>query len=126
VLRGEAPVEVATFLPSRGVKVRMSLAQARTVRRLDSVRWVGLFHPAYKLSPRLARGGERLYVVRLESGADAARSAAAIVRSGPRVVAREGPIVVVAASAGQLVALAGFDDVGGRPRPPTPISRRAG
>jgi subtilisin family serine protease len=103
--------EILEYVPDFAFKVRMSPAQARHVRRLESVRWVGLFHPAYKLSPRLARGGERLYVVRLERGADGARAAAAITRAGPRVLARDGETVVIAASARQLVALAGLDDV---------------
>ena len=30
--------------------------------------WVGLFHPAYKLSPDLIRDGTHLYTVRVERG----------------------------------------------------------
>src|SRR3712207_7569174 len=44
----------------RSFKVRMTPAAARQVARLDSVAWVGLFHPAYKLSLALVRDGMRL------------------------------------------------------------------
>jgi subtilisin family serine protease len=103
--------ELLEYVPDFAFKVRMSPAQARRVRRLGSVRWVGFFHPAYKLSPRLERGGERPYVVRLEPDADGARSAAAIARSGPRVATRDGQTLVVVASAAQISALARLDDV---------------
>ena len=45
--------ELLEYVPDFAFKVRMSPAQALAVRRLARVRWVGLFHPAYKLSPRL-------------------------------------------------------------------------
>jgi subtilisin family serine protease len=103
--------EILEYVPDFAFKVRMSPVQALRVRRLASVRWVGFFHPAYKLSPRLERGGERLYVVRLEPGADGEGAAAAIAGAGPRLVARDGQTLVVAATAGQLPALAAVEDV---------------
>ncbi len=64
--------ELLEYIPDFAFKVRMTPGAGAAVRRLPSVRWVGLFHPAYKLSPRLKRGGERLYIVRLEPGSDGA------------------------------------------------------
>ena len=52
---------------------------------LESVAWVGIFQPAYKLSPSLKREGTNLYRVRVERGADYGLTTAAIVSSGHRV-----------------------------------------
>ena len=41
------------YVPDFAFKVRMNPAQAAQVERLNSVAWVGLYHPAYKLSPCL-------------------------------------------------------------------------
>ena len=98
-------------MPDFAFKVRMRPAQALAVRRLPSVRWVGLFHPAYKLSPRLVRAGERPYVVRLEAGSDLALVEASIGGTGARVVKRDGRALLVVATADRLDALARLGDV---------------
>src|ERR1041384_5638156 len=51
--------ELIEYVAEFAFKVRMSPGQAAQVGRLDSVVWVGLFHPAYKLDPALlgAAGG---------------------------------------------------------------------
>jgi hypothetical protein len=97
-------------VPEFAFKVRMTPTQSQAVRALSSVRWVGLYHPAYKLSPRLTRAGERLYVVRLEAGGDEAQAATAIGSSGARVLAREGRTLVVSATSGRLEALAAIQN----------------
>ncbi len=106
-----AGVELLDYIPEFAFKARMTPAQARAVRRLDSVRWVGIFHPGYKLSPRLALGGERLYTVRLERGANRAAAAAAARGAGARVIRREGRSLVVSAREAQIEALARQADV---------------
>ncbi len=103
--------ELLDYVPEYAFKVRMRPAQALAVRRLPSVRWVGLFHPAYKLSPRLTRAGERPYVVRLEPGSDGASTEAAIRALGVRGLRRDGQTLVVVAAAERLEALAAVDDV---------------
>jgi subtilisin family serine protease len=105
---GAEPLE---YLPDFAFKVRMRPAQALAVRRLSSVRWVGLFHPAYKLSPRLTRAGERPYVVRLEPGSDPTGAETSIGGTGARVLRREGRTLVVLAAAEGLEALAQLGDV---------------
>jgi serine protease AprX len=105
---GGEPLE---YVPDFAFKVRMRPAQALAVRRLASVRWVGLFHPAYKLSPRLVRAGERPYVVRLEAGSDPAQAETSIGLTGGRVLRRDGRSLVVLAPAERLPALAGLEDV---------------
>jgi len=103
--------ELLDYVPEFAFKVRMTPAQARQVERLGSVAWVGLFHPAYKLSPSLVRDGTHLYTVRVERGANASLAAAAVARSGAQVLAREGNILLVAADSAQLDAIAQVLDV---------------
>src|SRR5512143_687678 len=102
--------ELLEYLPDFAFKVRMTPEQSAAIRRLSSVRWVGQFHPAYKLSPRLTRNGERLYVVLLEPNSDEALTAAAIGAAGARVARREGRTLVVSASADRLESLAAVED----------------
>ncbi len=106
-----AGAEFLAYVPDFAFKVRMTPAEARQVERLGAVGWVGLFHPAYKLSPELARGGTFLYTVRVERGADAGLTAAAIARSGAQIQGREGQMLLVAADAAQLDAIAQVLDV---------------
>jgi len=103
--------DLLEYVPDFAFKVRMTPAQARRASRLESVRWVGPFHPAYKLSTRLVRAGERLYTVRLERRSDAARAASAIVAAGGRLVSRQGETLVVSAPAARLESLAAIGDV---------------
>ncbi|MDQ3943575.1 MAG: hypothetical protein M3357_00155, partial [Actinomycetota bacterium] len=52
-IRG-AGAEILGHLPEATYLVRGGPGVAETVRRLAPVRWVGPYHPAYKLSPALA------------------------------------------------------------------------
>src|SRR5678815_4599266 len=53
--------ELLDYIPDFAFKVRMNPAQAAQLARLDSVVWVGLFHPAYKIDRDVIRGGVRPY-----------------------------------------------------------------
>jgi hypothetical protein len=101
--------ELLDYIPDNAFKVRMNPGQARKVARLDNVAWVGLFQPAYKLHPALADGG--LFTVRVEHGADAGLTAAAIAQSGAEILAREGYILLIAAESAQLETIARVTDV---------------
>jgi len=103
--------EILEYIPEFAFKVRMTPLVARRVRGLNSVVWVGLFHPAYKLSPSLVRNGRHLYTVRVERGADASQVATAIARLGVQVSWRGGNILLVAADASKLDAIARVLDV---------------
>jgi len=103
--------ELLDYVPDFAFKARMTPAQALKVSRLPSVRWVGFFHPAYRLSPRLTRGGERPYTVLLEPGADGASAADALQATGARVLSRGQRTIVVQASGDRLDALAALSDV---------------
>ncbi len=103
--------ELLGYLPDFAFKARMTPAAGRAVEELDEVAWVGLFHPAYKLHPRLTRDGAKLYWVRIEAGADADLAAAEIEDTGAEVTRAQGRTLVVAADAAQLDAVAGVLDV---------------
>lgn len=103
--------EFLDYIPDFAFKVRMTPPQAAAVAALDSVAWVGLFHPAYKLSHDLLRDGTNLYRIKVERGADTASVISAIFQSGARVLQHNGPILLVATNADQLEAIAHVLDV---------------
>lgn len=103
--------ELIEYLPDFAFKARMSPAEARQVAALADVGWVGVYQPAYKLSPSLKRAGTQLYRVRIERGADVAQASGALGQRGAQLVAAQNDVVVVAADAAQLDALAGVADV---------------
>lgn len=106
-----AGAELLAYIPDFAFKARMNPAEAARIERLGSVAWVGLFQPAYKLSPDLVRDGTHLYRVRVERGADAGQATAAIAQAGAQVLDRQESILLVAADAAQLTAIAQVLDV---------------
>lgn len=106
-----AGADLLDYIPDFAFKVRMNPAQAAQVAQLANVTWVGPFQPAYKLSPELLRDGVHLYQVRIEQGADAGLTTAAIAQSGAEIVSRTDGILLVAADANQLQAIAHVLDV---------------
>ena len=104
-------VDLIEYVPEFAFKVRMTPPQAAQVRRLGSVVWVDLFHPAYKLGPEVSRNGARPYTVRIERGADAAAATAAIAATGAQIQKRDGALVEVTATSPQLDAIAHVLDV---------------
>lgn len=60
--------ELLEYIPDFAFKVRMNPAQAARVAALGDVAWVGIFQPAYKLSPKLDMDGSNLVRVRVERG----------------------------------------------------------
>ncbi|MDY7076208.1 MAG: Ig-like domain-containing protein [Chloroflexota bacterium] len=103
--------EILTYLPDFAFKVRMTPVQARQVESLDSVTWVGFFHPAYKLSPNLIHNGTGFYTVRVERGVKVGPVARSIVRSGAQVWRQEGHKLVIAADSALLETIAQVLDV---------------
>jgi serine protease AprX len=103
--------ELLDYIPEFAFKVRMNPAQAARIAQLDSVVWVGLFHPAYKLEPDVIRNGVRPYTVRIERGADAAATSAMIAATGAQILQRDGATLTVGANSAQLDAIARVLDV---------------
>jgi subtilase family protein/fibronectin type III domain protein len=108
-----AGAELLDYIPDFAFKVRMTPEAADRVAALDSVAWVGLFQPAYKLDPALFRAGAatRAYRVRIERGADVAATVDAIAGAGVQIVGRGGNAVEIIAAPGRLNAIAHVLDV---------------
>ncbi len=104
-------VEILAYVPDFAFKVRMTPAQSLLVRAQPHVSWVGIFQPGYKLTPDLPRGGKRLYRARVERGAGVDPVAAAIGRTGGRVIGRQGGVLLLLAEGTQLDSIAGVPDV---------------
>jgi PKD repeat protein len=107
----EAGAEILDYIPDFAFKVRMTPEKALEVKELESVTWVGLYQPAYKLSPDLKRNGTHMYTVRIERSADVEAAKAAIAKSGAKVVRHKGNILKVTADSTQLEAIARVLDV---------------
>ena len=102
--------ELLNYVPDFAFKARMNPAQAARVSELASVGYVGLYQPAFKISPDLAQG-EALFSIRVERGANAGQTQAAIARSGATVLGRDGQYITVGADRAQVEAIAHVTDV---------------
>lgn len=108
-----AGAEFLEYIPDFAFKVRMAPEAANQIAQLESVAWVGVFQPAFKMDPALLRatGAARLYRVRIERGADVDAAVDAIAGAGAQVVGRGGNVVEIAAAPGRLIAIAHVLDV---------------
>ena len=99
-------------LPDVTYLVEADAAVAQRVRGLAGVRWVGAFHPAYKLSPSLAdlAGTQRIRVWWHE-GVDGMRVGASLARAGVEVRELRSRVAVVEAGPASFRRLAAIDDV---------------
>ena len=97
--------ELLAYIPDFAYKVRMNPAQAARTAELDSVAWVGLFQPAYKISPSVDLTGTNLLRVQVERGVEAGQATAAIVRSGATIIDRSENVLLVGADAAQMLSL---------------------
>jgi hypothetical protein len=108
-----AGAELLDYVPDFAFKARMTPEAAARVAALDSVAWVGVFHPAYKLDPVLLGAGAaaRAYRVRIEGGANVDAAVDEIVAAGAQITARSGNLVEITAAPGRLNAIARVLDV---------------
>jgi len=108
-----AGAEFLDYIPDFAFKVRMTPEAADQIAEFDSVAWVGVFQPAFKIDPSLLRaaGAVRLYRVRIERGANIDATVDAIAGAGGQVVGRGGNVAEIAAAPGQLNAIAHVLDV---------------
>ncbi|HSG18493.1 MAG TPA: S8 family serine peptidase [Anaerolineae bacterium] len=106
-----AGADLLDYIPDFAYKARMNPAQAARVSDLDTVAWVGLFQPAYKISPSIDPEGVNLLRVRVERGADAGQVTAAVARSGATILDRGENLLLIGADAGQMREIAHMLDV---------------
>ena len=103
--------ELLDYLPDFAFKARMNPGQARKIAALDIVARVEDFHPAYKLSPELARSEPGIYTVRIERGSDRALARQAVAATGVEVLSADEDTMIIVAGAAQLDAIANVLDV---------------
>ena len=103
--------ELLDYVPVFAFRVRMTAVAAARVRRVEGVRWVGPFHPGYKLAPDVVRVGVRPYVLTVERGVDVASVATEVAAAGAQVIRQNGRRLTVMANAGRLGAMARVLDV---------------
>jgi subtilase family serine protease/subtilisin family serine protease len=107
-----AGAEILGYIPEFALKVRINPGDAAQLSGVPHVAWVGVFEPAYRLASPIFPGNQlRPYIVRLERGVNAAAAEGEIRSTGARVVRRQGPMVIVAASESQIQAVAHVADV---------------
>ncbi len=107
-----AGAELLDYVPDFAFKARMTPEAADRVSALDSVAWVGVFQPAYKLDPALLRAGDaRAYRVQIERGSDVEAAVDAIAAAGAQIAGRSGNVVEITAAPGRLNAIAHVLDV---------------
>jgi putative cell wall-binding protein len=99
------------YIPEFAFKVRMTPEVAAQIGALPGVAWVGIFHPAYKISPRAGSTGPGLYRVVVEHGGDVPASIAALERSGALLLRRDRDTMLVVAQSDRLGAMAHVLDV---------------
>jgi subtilisin family serine protease len=92
-----AGVQLGAYLPDYAFVARMDATAKAAVEQLGFVRWIGMFHPAYKMAPGLAPSETGLYRIFMaewaeradvtaqlgDIGVDAAGSGRAIIMSAP-------------------------------------------
>ena len=109
------------YVPYHAVLVRMSDTTLEQVRELPFVRWVGPFHPEYRLDEailegvRVGRLDEARYVIRvIESGPDMKELVAGVIRSMGGVIEHQPPssfLLEATLTLEQLMVVASLDEV---------------
>ncbi|MEC8652237.1 MAG: hypothetical protein VXY92_06715, partial [Planctomycetota bacterium] len=109
--------QVLSYMPHDAYVVRMTAAQAKQVAASELVRWVGAYHPAYRLEAALLEGGAlqsevatRYNMVVADKHTDKPALAAKIAQLGGAVVDEHfGSLLFTASLTGkQLQQVAGF------------------
>jgi hypothetical protein len=102
--------QIDDYVPDNAFIVRLDARALASVKNLDFVRWVGIYRPAYKLSPHMGGGLMDLFRVQLASWADGAAVRRAL--QGLNVPAYGSTTsLVVQAQPAQLAQLAQQPDV---------------
>lgn len=112
--------KILKYMPHDTYIVRMSAAQSDAARELEMVRWIGSYHPAYRLEPALLQNGvfaqsdaQQYNVVVADKQVDKPSLAAKILAAGGTIVNEQtGSILMTVNLTGpQLQLAAGMDEV---------------
>ncbi len=103
--------EFLGYIPDYAFKVRMTPEQASQVQGLDHVNWLGLWQPAFKISPSINLEDFGLYRIRIETGSDIAAVWDQLADILPDDIWGEGQYITVPATGAQVQAIAQILDV---------------
>lgn len=112
--------KIIRYLPSNSYVVRLSAEQANRVRAANTVRWVGDYHPAFRIDPALIAANAfdvkvsvRYDIVVADKLTDKPSLAQKILAIGGSVVDEHqgGLLFSVALTGAQLQQVCGFDEV---------------
>ncbi|MEM7200956.1 MAG: hypothetical protein AAF628_11855 [Planctomycetota bacterium] len=119
--RAGAELTQQSYVPTQSYLVRMDRADASALSDLPFVRWVGDYHPAYRVEPAIVadvvagvdNGARRYNILLMEKKADESRLQRFIERVGGTVeVAASGGLMLTATlNDGQLLQVANHDAV---------------
>ncbi len=104
-------IEILDYLPDFAYKVRMKPRLLTEVRQMPGVAWVGIFQPAYKLSPELDRAGRTMVIIKTERGIAAQDVAEAVRAAGGNIARADGGVLRVMADGDAIAAIAHIPDV---------------
>ena len=106
----EAGVQIDSYVPDYAFIVRMDEETRDQLQSLSFVRWVGMYQPAYKVSPNVAANPTGLYRVHAASWADldAVRGSLVALDTG---VGDRGSSLVIHARPDQIAQIAQLPDV---------------
>lgn len=107
----DAGGDVQEYVPDFAFRVRMTGDAAARVRRLGFVTSVSPLRAADRFARGLVRNGRRLYVARLDPGADAQQIAQALTAAGLQVQRRGAAALMLIADGSQLEFAAGVDGI---------------
>ncbi len=112
--------ELLDYQPDFAFKVRMKATQFAKIRALPFVSYVGIYQPAYKLSPELQQSAsvvftqdeaKVLYTVRAERGVDFNLFQSDLAQTGAEIMSVDGDVVTVLAGPSSLASIANILDV---------------
>ena len=112
--------KIICYLPSNSYVVSLSAEQANRVRAANTVRWVGDYHPAYRLDSELRHGqaytqpeAVRYNIVVADKHTDKPALMQKVQAIGGRVDSEQvgGLLLEVTLTGAQLLQTAGFDEV---------------
>lgn len=105
-----AGAKILDYIPDYAYKVNVECAALAELERLPGVVWVGVYHPAYRLSPDLAPKGRQAVIVELDH-ANQNKLLAYLPALGIRWIGQEGRMLAVEAEPSGLAALSKMSGV---------------
>lgn len=102
--------QIDSYLPDYAFIVKLDDNSRPQVEKLDFVRWVGIYQPAYKFSPQLTASPVNLYRIRLAGWADVGQASRQLTTLS-NGVSGDSTALVISTPFAQLAQIAQLPDV---------------